>query len=89
MENEIIIAGDVIKIIDESKQSALRKVNEELVQMYWKIGEYLSRASENVNFGDAFIDTISKEIQTAFPGIKGKSFFGFLCHRISGFAPEL
>lgn len=71
MENEIIIAGDVIKIIDESKQSALRKVNEELIQTYWKVGEYLSRAFENVNFGNAFIDTISKEIQTAFPGIKG------------------
>lgn len=71
MENEIIFAGDVIKIIDESKQNALRKVNEELIQMYWKVGEYLSRESENVNFGDAFIDTISKEIQIAFPGIRG------------------
>lgn len=73
MENEIIIADNIIKIIYESKYSALRKVNEELIQMYWKVGEYLSRASENVNFGDAFVETISKEIQTAFPGIKGFS----------------
>lgn len=71
MKNEIVFAGDVIKIIDESKKNAIKKVNEELIQMYWKVGEHLSRASENVNFGDAFIDTISKEIQTAFPGIKG------------------
>lgn len=70
MENEIIFAGDVIKIIDESKKNALKKVNEELIQMYWKVGEYLNRASENVNFGDAFIDTISKEFRQPSRGLR-------------------
>lgn len=71
MADEIIIAESLIKIIEESRQNALRKVNEELICMYWKVGEYLSRESENASFGVAYIDTIANEIQETFPGIKG------------------
>ena len=39
--------------------------------MYWKVGEYLNMESEHSSFGDAYIDSIAKEIQNAFPGIKG------------------
>ena len=46
-------------------------VNEELINMYWQVGEYLCKESEKASFGDAYIDSISEEIQTAFPGIKG------------------
>ncbi|MCX4380005.1 MAG: PDDEXK nuclease domain-containing protein [Lachnospiraceae bacterium] len=65
------IAVDLIHIIDESRQNALRKVNEELINMYWKVGEFLSKESEQAAFGDAYIDSIAREIQEAFPGIKG------------------
>lgn len=71
MENEISFAGNLIKIIEDSRNNALKKVNEELIQMYWKVGEYLSKEAENAAFGDAYIDFVAKEIQDAFPGIKG------------------
>lgn len=71
LENEITLAGNLIEIINNSRQNALRKVNEELIQMYWNIGEYLSKYSETAEYGDSYIETISKEIQAAFPGIKG------------------
>lgn len=71
MGNDIIIAKKLIKIIEESRQNALKKVNEELIKMYWLIGEFLSNESENASYGDSYIDTISAEIQEAFPGIKG------------------
>lgn len=70
MDNHLL-AENLISIINQSKQNALRKVNEELINMYWKVGEYLSKASEYTSFGDAFIDNIANEIQSAFPGIKG------------------
>lgn len=70
MDNHLL-AENLISIIKQSKQNALRKVNEELINMYWKVGEYLSKASEYTSFGDAFIDNIANEIQSAFPGIKG------------------
>ncbi|MGN0484439.1 MAG: YhcG family protein [Lachnospiraceae bacterium] len=71
MENGITLAGNLIEIINNSRQKALRKVNEELIQMYWNIGEYLSKFSESAEYGDSYIETISNEIQIAFPGIKG------------------
>ena len=39
--------------------------------MYWKVGEFLSKETEHVSYGDAYIDEISREIQDTFPGIKG------------------
>ena len=69
--NEITVAGELIKIISQSRQNSFRKVNEELINMYWKIGEYLSNESESASFGDAYIDAAAAEIQEAFPGIKG------------------
>ena len=71
VKNEISFASNLIKIIEDSRNNALKKVNEELIRMYWNIGEYLSIASESTAFGDAFIDSIAKQIQDAFPGIKG------------------
>ena len=71
MKNEIDFAGNIIKIIENSRNNALKKVNEELIQMYWKVGEYLSKEAEKTVFGDDYINSIAKEIQSAFPGIKG------------------
>ena len=71
MGNDLISEAGLIQIIDESRQSALKKVNEELINMYWKVGEFLSREAEQATFGDAYIDGIASEIQEAFPGIKG------------------
>lgn len=67
----IVFAGNLIKIINDSRQNALKKVNEELIQMYWKVGEYLSMQSKNALFGDSYIESIAKEIQETFPEIKG------------------
>ena len=71
MSDNITLAGNLIQIISQSRENALRKVNEELINMYWKVGEYLSVESKDATFGDAYIDSVSKEIQIAFPGIKG------------------
>lgn len=69
--SKTIEAENLIQIIGQSRKNALRKVNEELINMYWKVGEYLSKESFKRSFGDAYIDSVSKEIQEAFPGIKG------------------
>lgn len=43
MKDEISSAGNLIKIIEDSRNNALKRVNEELIQMYclriedWKI----------------------------------------------------
>ena len=71
MDNDLMSAAGLIHIIEESRQNALKKVNEELIKMYWKVGEFLSKETEHASYGDAYIDEISREIQETFPGIKG------------------
>lgn len=51
MDNEIVLAGKLIEIIETSRNNALRKVNEELIRMYWSVGGYLSAESKNAAFG--------------------------------------
>ncbi len=70
--NEVNSAfSQVTDIIETAKNNAYKKVNEELINMYWNIGAFLSKEAENANFGDAYIDSISEYIQEQFPGIKG------------------
>lgn len=38
--------------------------------MYWRIGHHLNEERE---YGTGFIDSLSKDIRQAFPGIKGMS----------------
>ena len=71
MGNDLMSAAGLIHIIEESRQNALKKVNEELIKMYWKVGEFLSKETEHASYGDAYIDEISREIQETFPDIKG------------------
>ncbi len=71
MGNDLMSAAGLIHIIEESRQNALKKVNEELIKMYWKVGEFLSKETEHASYGDAYINEISREIQETFPGIKG------------------
>ena len=80
MGNEIILAGNLIEVIESSRKNALRKVNEELIRMYWLVGEYLSVESKNVSFGDKYIDAIAKEINLNYSrnsrGCKKSCVFG-------------
>jgi len=64
-------AEEIINIISETRKNVFRKVNEELVGLYWKIGKYLSTEIQNKKYGDEFIVSVSKEISENFPGIKG------------------
>lgn len=66
MKNEISSAGNLIKIIESSRNNALKKVNEELIRMYWNVGEYLNKVSESAVFGDSYIDSVVEEIQHAY-----------------------
>ncbi len=62
---------EIAQIIEEARNNAYRKVNEELILMYKKVGEFLSEKSKEVNYGDGYIDSLSEYIRQQFPGIKG------------------
>ena len=63
--------GAVISIIENAKGRALKAVNAELINMYWEVGEYLSKLCAESSFGDKVIDEVADYISEANPTIKG------------------
>lgn len=63
--------SEIIKIIKQSRERALKSVNAEMINMYWQIGEYLSELCKDSSFGDEVIDEVASYIAKNNPGIKG------------------
>ena len=63
--------SNIISIIEAAKQRAIKAVNAELINMYWKVGKYLSSLVEDSSFGDKVIDEIAAYIAENNPAIKG------------------
>ncbi|MBO5589406.1 MAG: DUF1016 family protein [Anaerovibrio sp.] len=63
--------NEVVRIIDEARNNAYRKVNEELILMYSKIGQFLSEKSKEAAYGVGYVDSMAEYIHAKYPGIKG------------------
>jgi predicted nuclease of restriction endonuclease-like (RecB) superfamily len=48
-------------------------VNSQLIQLYWDLGKQITEKQENAKWGSGFIDQLSKDLRTEFPGMKGFS----------------
>lgn len=62
---------EIIRIIDNARTRAMKAVNAELIQMYWKIGEYLSKLCATSSFGDKVIDEVAAYLAKENPSLKG------------------
>ncbi|WP_276836008.1 PDDEXK nuclease domain-containing protein [Chryseobacterium cucumeris] len=65
--------ADIIELITQSRNNAIRKVNEELINLYWNIGEYISRKVELSEWGQSVVKELAQYIQAYEPEIKGFS----------------
>ena len=61
----------ILQIIKEHRQNAYVKINEELVAMYYELGEFLSKKIEKEKWGNKTIELISKNIIAHYPNAKG------------------
>ncbi|MDR2615072.1 MAG: PDDEXK nuclease domain-containing protein [Oscillospiraceae bacterium] len=77
MENGLELYGAFIKEIKDlvyrRQYEALKKVNTELIQLYWEIGEEIDRKQREQGWGKSVVEILSKELQNEFPGIQGFS----------------
>ena len=63
--------AEIATIIQEAHENAYRKINEELILMYQRVGKFLSEKSKEASYGDGYFDSLADYIQRQFPGIKG------------------
>lgn len=64
---------EIIFLIQQSRSNAIRAVNAELIDLYWKIGENISKKLSMAEWGTSVVTELSKFILAIEPGIKGFS----------------
>jgi len=60
-------------VIIQLRTNAIRAVNTELINLYWNIGEYISKKIAQSEWGDSVVTELAKYIQYNEPEIKGFS----------------
>ena len=61
----------VISLIQQAKEKAMSHVNTELINLYWKLGEYVSKKVASAEWGEGVVDNLARYIQEKEPEIKG------------------
>ncbi|MCS6818497.1 MAG: PDDEXK nuclease domain-containing protein [Chitinophagales bacterium] len=61
----------IILLIEKSRENAYRKVNEELIVLYFKVGKIVSDRVAAGEWGEGTVDELARFIQQKYPGLKG------------------
>ena len=64
---------EVKKRILQAQYEGLRKVNKELINLYWDIGKNIHLKQEQSGWGKSVVNSLAKDLHFEFPGIKGFS----------------
>ena len=64
---------EIIQLINSSRVNAIKAVNAELINLYWKVGEYISKKIELAEWGDSIVEELANYIKKNEPNIKGFS----------------
>jgi predicted nuclease of restriction endonuclease-like (RecB) superfamily len=59
--------------IRQRQYQALRAVNNELLALYWEIGEAIHRKQDEQGWGKSVVETLARDLQAEFPGRNGFS----------------
>ena len=62
---------DIVMIVENAKERAYRKVNEELILMYQEVGKYISEKTKEASYGSGFVDNVAEFFSTNYPELKG------------------
>jgi predicted nuclease of restriction endonuclease-like (RecB) superfamily len=63
----------IAKLIQDARNKALSIVNRELIELYWKVGEYICQQIEGEGWGKSTVKSLSEYLNKEYPNIKGFS----------------
>ena len=61
----------IIEFVENRKNNAYKKVNEELILLYLDVGKYLFDLQQNSNYGDKITTKAASFMKNNYPNIKG------------------
>lgn len=66
-----LVFKDIINMVETRRNNAYRKVNEELISLYWDFGKYISEKVNDSNWGDKIVDKLVEFMKREYPTMKG------------------
>lgn len=63
--------NEILGIIASAKQRAVQAVNTTLIELYWQVGEVISRKIAGAEWGDGVVDQLAVHIARTQPGLRG------------------
>lgn len=64
---------EVIRLIKKARSNAFQAVNTEMINLYWNIGEYISKRVEVQAWGKSVVAQLAKYIEKKAPDLNGYS----------------
>ena len=64
---------EIIQLIKESRNKAIKAVNIEMITLYWNVGEYINKKIEDTDWGQSIVKELADHIMKTEPEIKGFS----------------
>ena len=68
-----ILIVNIKERIVSAQYNALKKVNRELISLYWDIGKMIIERQKKYNWGMSVVEKLSVDLNNEFPGVKGFS----------------
>jgi predicted nuclease of restriction endonuclease-like (RecB) superfamily len=62
---------DIVQLIAAAKQRAIQAVNTSLIDLYWQVGEIISRKIAAAEWGDGVVNQLADHIAQTQPGLRG------------------
>jgi len=59
--------------IYQSQYRALKSVNQELINLYWEIGQTIVERQKQYSWGKSVVKSLATDLQNSFPGVQGFS----------------
>ena len=62
---------EIVDLIEAARTRAVAAVNTTLIDLYWSIGEYISRKIASAAWGEGVVDQLATHIARTHPGLRG------------------
>lgn len=63
--------SEVLMLAQQARNNAYKNVNAELINLYWQVGEYISRKVESTEWGMNVVDNLADFLEKKSPDLKG------------------
>jgi predicted nuclease of restriction endonuclease-like (RecB) superfamily len=63
--------SEVVQLIASARQRAIQAVNTSLIDLYWQVGEIISRKIAAAEWGDGVVQQLADHIAQSQPGLRG------------------